>query len=140
LYLGEVFQDNLDTHTPPKETVELYCEDVCEDDEHLFLDILFKDECDHSAETTCVKDVTSKVFFERKKLDLSIFTFNEPTNGQLVENITQEPQIDKSFKNRFEDEPNCLDKSIRDTLGSYILLKDIIIQVLRRCMRKSSKF
>ena len=74
LYLDKVFQDNLDTHTPPKETVELYCEDVCEDDEPLFFDILFKDECDHSSEKTYIKDVTSKDSFERKKLDLSIFT------------------------------------------------------------------
>ena len=42
LCLDEVFQDNLGTHTPPKETVELYCEDVCEDDEPLFLDILLR--------------------------------------------------------------------------------------------------
>jgi len=68
LCLDEVFQDNLDTHTPPKETVELYHEDVYEDDEPLFLDILFKNECDHSGKIMCVKDATSKVFFERKSL------------------------------------------------------------------------
>ena len=44
LCLDDVIQDNLDTHTPPKETVELYCEDVWEDDEPLFLDILFKND------------------------------------------------------------------------------------------------
>ena len=78
----------MDTHTPPKEKVKLYCEDVCEDDEPLFLDIFFKDECDHSGEKTCVKDVTPRVSFERKKFDLSIFTFNESTNDQSFENIT----------------------------------------------------
>jgi len=41
LCLDKVFQDNLDTHTLPKKIVELYCEDVSEDDEPLFLDILF---------------------------------------------------------------------------------------------------
>ena len=69
-----MFQDNLDIHTPPKKIVELYREDVYEDDETLFLDILFKDECGHSGEKTYIKDVTSKDSFERKKLDLSIFT------------------------------------------------------------------
>jgi len=29
LYFDEVLQDNLDTHTALKETVELYCEGVC---------------------------------------------------------------------------------------------------------------
>ena len=81
LCLDEVFQDNLDTHTPPKEIVELYSEDVCEDDKPLFLDILFKDECDRSGEKTCVKDVTSNDLSERRKLYLSIFIFNEPTNA-----------------------------------------------------------
>ena len=65
---GWVFQNDWDTHTPPKEKVESYCEDVCEDDEPLFLDILFKNECDHSGKIMCVKDATSKVFFERKSL------------------------------------------------------------------------
>ena len=68
----------------------------------------------------------SKVFFGRRKLDLNIFTFNEPTNDQSVENITQEPQIDKSFKNLFEDELNHLDESIRDALPSYIPPKDMV--------------
>jgi len=116
----------LDTHKPPKETVELYGMDVCEDNEHLFLDILSKDECDHSSEKTCVKDIMSKVFFERRKFDLSICTFNILTNDQLVKNITQEPQIDKSFKNLFEDELNHFDESINDALVSYIHPKDMI--------------
>ena len=85
----------MDTQTPLKETIELYCEDVCKDNEPLFLDILFKYECDHSGEKTCIKNVTFRVLFERKKLDLSIFIFNEPTNDQSFENITQEPQINK---------------------------------------------
>ena len=89
LCLDEVFQVTLDTHTPPKEIVELYGENVCENDEPLFLYILFKDECDHSSEKTCVKDIITKVPFDRKKLDLSIFTFNELTNDQSFENIIQ---------------------------------------------------
>jgi len=38
----------------------------------------------------------------------------------------QEPQIDQSFENLFEDELNCLDDSIRDTLVSYIPPKNIV--------------
>jgi len=108
--LDEVFQDNLDTHTPLKETIKLYCKDVYEDNDPLFLDILFEDERDYSGEKMCVKDVTSKVPFEKRKFDLSIFTFSESINDQSVENIIQEPQIDKSFKNLFEDDLNHLDE------------------------------
>jgi len=72
LCLDEVFQDDWDTHIPPKGKVELYCENVCEDDEPLFLDILFKDECNHGGEKTCVKDATFRVPVEKRKLDLSI--------------------------------------------------------------------
>ena len=51
------------------------------DDETLFLDKLFKNECDHSSEKYCVDNLKSKVSFEKRKLELSIFTFVEPTNG-----------------------------------------------------------
>ena len=50
------------------------------DDEPLFLDELFKDECDHSEKKTYVEDLKFRVLFEKRKLDLSIFTFDEPTN------------------------------------------------------------
>ena len=59
LCLDELFWDDLDTHTPLEEKVELCCEDTCEDDEPLFLDILFKDECDLLAQevtlSTCLE-------------------------------------------------------------------------------------
>jgi len=48
----------------------------------------------------------------KKGSDLRIFTFNEPTNDQIFENIIQEAQIDKSFENCFEEELICLDESI----------------------------
>ena len=38
----------------------------------------------------------------------------------------EEPQIDQSFENLFEDELKYLDDSIRDTLVSYIPSKDIV--------------
>ena len=38
----------------------------------------------------------------------------------------QETQIDQSFEYLFEDELNCLNDSIRDTLVSYIPPKDIV--------------
>jgi len=55
------------------------------DDEQLFLDELFKDECNNSDEKTCVENFESRVPFEKRKLDLSIFTFDEPTNDQAIE-------------------------------------------------------
>jgi len=101
------------------EQVESYCEDKGDndelllqekyvneyiDDESLFLDELFKDECNHSSERTYVEDLKFRVPFEKRKLDLSIVTFDEPTNDQTFENIIQEPRIDQSFQNLFEDE------------------------------------
>ena len=76
LSLDDLFRDNFVTYTPPEEKVESCCEDVCIVDEPLFLDELFKDECDHSGKKTCIKDFKSRVPFEKRKLDLSIFTFN----------------------------------------------------------------
>ena len=80
-------------------------EDAYSDDEPLFLDELFKDDYDHSGEKTCVENIESRVPFEKRKLNLSIFTFNEPTNDQSFENMIQEYLIDKSFENLFEDKP-----------------------------------
>ena len=58
-------------------------EDVFVDDEPMFLEELFKDEC---FEKTCVEELKSKVSFEKKNFDLSIFTFDEPSNNQSFEN------------------------------------------------------
>ena len=68
----------------------------------------------------------SRVLFGKRKFDLNIFSLNEPTNDHSFENITQEPQIDKSFKNLVVDELNCLDEPIRDALVSYTPLKEIV--------------
>jgi len=87
LCLDELYIDDLDTHTPPVEQVESSCEDAYLDDEPLFLDELFKNECDHPGEKTCVENLESRVSFEKRKLDLSIFTFDEPTNDQVFKNM-----------------------------------------------------
>ena len=80
------------------------------DDESLFLDELFKDECDQSGEKTCIEDLYFRVSFEKRKLDLSIFTFNEQTNDQSSENIIQKSLIYRRFENLFEDQLTCLDE------------------------------
>ena len=54
LCLDDLFKDDLVTYLPSEEKVELYGEDACEDDEPLFLNVLFKNECDHSGEKTYV--------------------------------------------------------------------------------------
>ena len=46
----------------------------------MFLDELFTEECDYNGEKTCVEDLEFRVPFEKIKLDLSIFIFDEPTN------------------------------------------------------------
>ena len=76
LYLDDLFRDDLVTYTSPEEKVESCCEDVCIIEKPLFLDELFKDECDHCGEKTRVEDFKPRVPFEKRKLDLSIFTFN----------------------------------------------------------------
>jgi len=50
-------------------------------DELLFLDELLKDECDYSGDKTYVEDLKFRVLFEKRKLDLSIFNFDKPTNN-----------------------------------------------------------
>jgi len=47
---------------------------------------LFKDELDHSFEKTCVEELKSKVPFEKRKIHLSGFTFDEPSINQSFEN------------------------------------------------------
>ena len=67
-------------------------------DELLFLDELLKDECDYSGDKTYVEDLKFRVLFEKRKLDLSIFTFDEPINDQSLENIIQKPPSDQILK------------------------------------------
>jgi len=64
-------------------------EDVYVDDEPMFLEELFKNECDHSSEKTCVEELKSRVSFERRKLHLSIFTFDDPLNNQSFKNSVE---------------------------------------------------
>ena len=100
-----LFQEDLDIHTSPEEKVDSCCEDVCIVDEPLFLDKLFKDECNHSGKKIRVEDFKSKIPFEKRKLDLSIFTFDEPTNDQSCEYISQEDMITHTHHlEQFEDE------------------------------------
>jgi len=101
------------------------CEDTCINNELLFLNQLFRDECDHIGEKTCVEYLKSRIPHEKRKLDLSIFNFDEPTNDQSYENKIQ-PLIDQNFENLFENKLMCLNESIRDALVSYSPLKEII--------------
>jgi len=58
-------------------------------DEPIFLEELFKDERDHSSKKTCVEKLKSSVPL-RKKLDWSIFTFDESSNNQSFENCIED--------------------------------------------------
>ena len=69
------------------------CEDAYMDNEPLFLDELFVEECDHNDKKTCVENLEFRVPFEKRKLDLSIFTFDEPINDQAFKNMIQESLI-----------------------------------------------
>ena len=69
--------------------------------------------------------IVVRVSFEKRKLDLSIFTFDEPTNDQTFENIIQESRIDQGFE-IFWRGLIFLDESITDALVSYTPPKTII--------------
>jgi len=112
------------------EHIKQNCEDICRDDEPLFLNKCFKDECDHNREETRAENLKSRVPFE-KKFDLSISTFDEPINDQAFYNTLQGPRIDQSIEIFFEDELMSLDGSNRDVLVSYTPLKEIIDLNLR---------
>jgi len=86
IFLDELFKDDLVMHTTSLKHVDHNFEDECVDNEPIFLKELFKGECDHSFEKTCVEELKSRVPFEKRKLDLSNFTFDEPSNNQSFEN------------------------------------------------------
>ena len=106
----------------------------------MFLDELFTEECDYNGEKTCVEDLEFRVPFKEIRLDLSIFTFDEPTNNQGFKNMIQESLIDQSFENLFEDKPICLDESVRDTLVSYTPPKKIVDLSIKVMFEDELKF
>ena len=101
--------------------VENNCDEESEGIENasLFLDELFKRECDYLNDKACVRDPNFKVPFKKRKFDLNFFNFNEPINDISHENIIQEPPIDLSFGNLFEEELICLDEPTRNILVNY---------------------
>jgi len=50
---------------------------------------------------------------------LSVFSFDDPINETSHENIIQEPPIDLTFDNLFEEELMYLDEPIRNILVNY---------------------
>jgi len=140
LCLNELFKDDLVAHTPSLEYIDKKYEDECDDDELLFLDELLKNECDHNDEKTCAKNLKSRVPFKKRKLDLSIFLFDEPTNDQAFENMIQKPLIDRSLENLFEDELICLNESIRYALVSYTPPKKIAYPSFEVMFKDELKF
>ena len=68
LFLDDLFRDNLATYTPTEGKVESRCEDVHIIHQPLFLDELFKDECDHSGEKTRAKDFKFRVPLRNENL------------------------------------------------------------------------
>ena len=62
---------------------------------------------------------TVESHLKKRKIDLNIFTFDEPINDISHENIIQELLIDLTFGNLFEEELMYLDEPIRDILVNY---------------------
>ena len=118
-------QNILSTHMEKMEFTDQNCEDAYMNIEPLFLKY-FTEECDHNGEKTCIENLKFRIRFEKRKLDLSIFTFDKPTNDQGFKNIIQESLIDQSFENLFEDKPICLDESVKNALISYTPPKKIV--------------
>ena len=57
---------------------------------------------------------------------MSVFTVNEPIKNISHENIIQEPPIDLTFENLFEEELLYLDEPIRDILVNYTPLRESV--------------
>ena len=99
--------------------VENNCEEERDDseDELLFLNELFQNECNHLD----VEDPNVRVPFQKGKLDLDIFTFKEPTKSVIHKDIINEPPIDILFEDLFKDELMYLDEPTQDILinGTY---------------------
>ena len=66
-FLKKVTRDYLDTCAHYVEQVELCREDAYIDDEALFFDVLFKNECNYIGEKTCVEDLKPRVPFKKRK-------------------------------------------------------------------------
>jgi len=60
--------------------------------------------------------------------DLNVFTINELINDISHENIIQEPPIDLTFENLFEEELMYLDESIKDILVDVGIRSDTSIK------------
>jgi len=84
--------------------IENNCEEESEgiENEPLFLDELFKDECDYINKKTYVGDLNFRVPFKKRKFDLSVFTFDDPINEISHGNTIQEPLINLTFEKLFE--------------------------------------
>ena len=102
--MDELFKDDLVIHTTSLKNVDHNFEDACVDDKPNFFDEFFKDKCNYSFEKTFVEVLKSRVLFKKRKLDLGIFTFDEPSNDHTFENMIQEPLIDQNFEELFDDD------------------------------------
>ena len=109
------------THMEKMEHTDQNCDDAYMDNELLFLNGLFTEECDHNGEKTCIENLEFRIPFEKTKLDLSIFTFDELTNDHTFQNLIQESLINQSTENLFEDELIYLNESVRDALVSLLI-------------------
>jgi len=90
-------------HITTLKHVEHNVENVCVDDEPMFLEELFKHECDHSFEKICVEELKSRLFFEKQKIDLSIFTFDELSNNQSFKNLVEVNKTDGKNQGQVDD-------------------------------------
>ena len=88
----------------------------------------------------CIENLNSRVLFEKRKLDLSIFTFDEQINDQTSKKIIKELPIDQNFENLFEDELICLDESIRGAVVGYTTLEKIVDQSFEVMFEDELKF
>ena len=93
--MDELVKDDLVMHTNSLKHVDYNIKDAYMDDEPIFLEELFKVEY---FDNTCVEELKSKVPFEKKKFELSIFTFDESSNDHFFQNMIQEPLIDQNFE------------------------------------------
>ena len=129
----ESMETDLVSHTSSLEHFDHTYKDAYVEDESLFLDEFFENDSNHNSEKIFIEEPkfsfnnvkkivsTSRAPFGKRKIDLSIFTLEDPPTNQSFEKIRiHETPNDQSFEKLFEDKLMCLNESTIDALVSHI--------------------
>jgi hypothetical protein len=109
IYVDNLFEENVEMHTTCLENAENNCDDacmnskallneiICEDDLNIFCEKKFVEEHEFSLEHV---EKIARTPFGRKPIDLSVFTFDEPTNNHSFEDNVSNQDFEKIFEDK----------------------------------------